>query len=71
MRGLNYKLVGIAVTLAAFNLVWYLFLNRVYLWFGHDIRFAAGFSFVTWILTLPFTYWSIYYWIQHILSEKE
>lgn len=70
MSGLKsyYKLYAITTALALFNIIWYLLLNRTYLWFGHDQRFAAGFSFVTWILTLPFTFWSLYYWVQNKLN---
>lgn len=60
-----YLLYGVALALAVFNIFWYLTLNYIYLWFGHSAKFAAGFSFVTWLLTLPFTFWSVYYWVQN------
>jgi riboflavin transporter FmnP len=62
-----YKLYAIATALAISNILWYLLLNRIYLWFGHSPKFAAGFSFITWLLTIPFTFWSIYFWAQNKL----
>lgn len=66
-----YLLYGVALALAVFNILWYLALNYIYLWFGHSPKFAAGFSFVTWILTLPFTFWTIYYWVQNRLFPEK
>lgn len=66
-----YKLYVVAAALAVFNILWYLILNRLYLWFGHSPKFAVGFSFATWMLTLPFTFWSIYYWTQNRLFPEE
>lgn len=64
-------LYGVAAALAVLNILWYLALNYIYLWFGHPPKYAAGFSFVSWILTLPFTFWSVYYWVQNRLFPEE
>ncbi|WP_456475614.1 hypothetical protein [Candidatus Pyrohabitans sp.] len=61
---------GVAVLLAVFNYIWYLALSRVYLLVGHPYERAVIFSFLTWILSLPFTFWVPYYWLKKRFEAK-
>jgi hypothetical protein len=59
-----------AMVLAIFNYLWYLALSRIYIIVGHPYERAVIFSFLTWILCLPFTFWLPYYFAVKRLSAK-
>lgn len=54
----------IAVGLAIFNILWYITLSKIYVMLGHDMKYATYLSLFTWLLTLPFTFWTLFYWLQ-------
>lgn len=54
----------IAVGLAIFNILWYITLSKIYVALGHDMKYATYLSLFTWLLTLPFTFWTLFYWLQ-------
>ncbi len=60
-----------AIVLAVFNYIWYLALSRIYIIIGHPYERAVIFSFLTWILCLPFTFWLPYYFAVKHLSARE
>jgi len=53
--------VALAIALALGNYLWYLGLNKAYFIVGTLGKKAVLFSFFTWLLCLPFTYWWAYY----------
>ena len=59
-----------AIALAVLNYLWYLALSRIYIAVGHPHERAIIFSFITWILCLPFTFWLPYYFAVKRLSAK-
>ncbi len=61
----------IALVLGIFNYIWYVFLNRIYVHMGYSKKYAALYSFTAWVLTLPFTFWLVYFWICNKIKEEQ
>jgi hypothetical protein len=59
-----------ALALAVSNYLWYLALSRIYIIVGHGYERAVLFSFITWILCLPFTFWLPYYFVVKRLTAR-
>jgi len=62
--------IFVAIALAVFNYLWYLALSRAYIIVGHTYERAVVLSFVTWILSLPFTFWLPYYFSVERLRAR-
>lgn len=62
----------LAISLGLVNYFWFLILTRILLFMGLDQKTSAAFSFIIWLLTLPATFWVIYYFlIQKYAKKKE
>ncbi len=60
----------IALALGVANYIWYVVLNKIYISIGYPKKEAALYSFTAWILTLPFTFWLVYFWACKRLKLK-